>query len=65
MGFNGTSSSEEDNSSENFNILSDNDVQPEKETQEEAGYKGIRCLMGEAIQDPDEAKRIEDGQVSA
>ena len=47
VGIEGFSSSNNSNSSEEFNIISDSDVVVEKEIEEAAAFKGARCLLGE------------------
>ena len=64
MGFIGLSSSDDDNSSEDFNITSDIDGEVEKVSQEEAAFEGFRCLMGYGRQEFQELKEREEGQVS-
>ena len=62
-GIKGFSSSDDDNSSEEFNITSDIDVEVEKEIQEEAAFEGIRYLLGDGRQEHEGVKGIEEVQV--
>ena len=50
VGIQGFSSSDDGNSSEEFNITSDYEDEAEKELQEEAAFEGFRSLMGEGGQ---------------
>ena len=50
---------DDDNSSEDFIITSDIDVQAEKEKHEEAAYEGIRCLLGEGSKEFEGVEGIE------
>ena len=59
----GFSSSDDDNSSEDFNITSDIDVEVEKEIQEEAAFEGVRCLLGEERQVLEGVTETEEVQV--
>ena len=63
MGIEGSSSFDDDNSSEDFIITSDTNVEAEKEIQEEAAYEGVRCLLGEERKELDKGKGIEDIKV--
>ena len=51
----GLSSSDDDNSSEEFNNTSDVDVEAEKQIQEEAAYEGMRWLLGDGSQENEKA----------
>ena len=63
MGIEDSSFSDVDNSSEDFTITSDIDVEAEKGKQEEAAYEGIRCLLGDGRQEFEGVKGIEASQV--
>ena len=63
MGITGSSSSDDDISSEEFIITSDSDVEVEKEVQEEAAYEGVRCLLGNGTNEFEGDKRLEHIQV--
>ena len=63
MGFNGLSSSDDDNSSEDFNITSDIDAEAGKEIQEDAAYEGVRCLLGNGRQEMEEVEGRGEGQL--
>ena len=62
-GINGFSSSDDDTSSEEFNITIDNDVAMEKEIQVESAFEGVRCLLGEGSKELEGAIRLEEDQV--
>ena len=63
LGFKGSSTSDDDSSSEEFAITSDSEFEEEKELQEEAAFEGVRCLLGEGRKEFEEERGKEDIQV--
>ena len=62
-GIKGFSSSDDDNSSGEFNNPSDIDNEVEKELQEEAAFEGVRCMLGEEGKECEVVNNEEEGQV--
>ena len=62
-GIKGFSSDDDDTSSEELIIISDIVVEVEKETQEEAAFEGVRCLLGDGRQEMESVIGIEEDQV--
>ena len=59
----GSSSSVDDTSSEDFVITSETDVEAEKATQEQKAFEGVRCLLGEGRKEFEGVQGLLDTQV--